>query len=199
MITVGVTGGIGSGKTTVCKEWEKLGASVVYADDLAKELMVTDDQLKQSLIDVFGEETYDSDGKLNRAHLIRHAFEEGRVGELNELVHPAVARKFQEICVEAEKAGEKMVVEEAALLLNEGRPNYFDVIVIVTSNEENRLTRVMKRDSVSKEKVIDRAQNQPNFKNLVHIADYTIDNNGSLNDLKEKSARLYKTILANHG
>ncbi len=198
MITVGVTGGIGSGKTTVCKEWEKLGAKVVYADDLAKELMVTDEKLKKSLITAFGDETYHADGKLNRPHLIRHAFEEERVEELNELVHPAVARKFLEISQQAAKDGEKMVVEEAALLLNRGRPEYFDVIVIVTSDEEDRLERVIRRDGVSKEKVLDRAEKQPDFKELTHLADYTIKNNGSLEELKVKSVQLYQTILKEH-
>lgn len=198
MITVGVTGGIGSGKTTVCKEWEKLGAKVVYADDLAKELMITNDQLKKSLIEAFGEETYDQNGKLNRPHLIKHAFEEDRVQELNELVHPAVARKFQEISREAEKAGEEMVVEEAALLLDKGRPEYFDVIVIVTGDEEGRFKRVMDRDGVSKEKVLDRAEKQTDFEKLSHLADYIIKNNGSLDELKKKSIHLYHSILSEY-
>lgn len=199
MITVGVTGGIGSGKTTVCKKWEKLGAKVVYADDLAKELMVQDNRLRNSLIKAFGEETYHEDGSLNRPHLIRHAFEEGRVEELNRLVHPAVARKFIEISQKAEKAGEEMVVEEAALLLNNGRPDHLDVVVIVRSDRENRLDRVVKRDSVSKEKVLDREAKQPDFDTLIHLADYTIENNGTLEELRERSIQLYHQILKEHG
>lgn len=195
MITVGVTGGIGSGKTTVCKEWEKLGAKVIYADDLAKELMVTDDQLKKSLIQAFGPETYNSDGSLNRPHLIHHAFKKGRVEELNKLVHPAVVRKFREISREAQVAGEKMVVEEAALLLNNGRPSGLDVIVIVRSDRSNRLERVVKRDGISREKVLDRDQKQPDFENLLHLADFSINNNGTLEQLKKKSKQLFRQIL----
>lgn len=199
MITVGVTGGIGSGKTTVCKEWEKLGAKVVYADDLAKELMVKDNRLRESLIEAFGEDTYHTDGRLNRPHLIRQAFEEGKVEELNQLVHPAVARKFVEISNEAIKAGEKMVVEEAALLLNNGRPENLDLVVIVRSDREDRLERVSKRDSVSKKKVMDRDENQPDFNNLTHLADYTIENNGTLEELRKKSIQLYHKIMQEHG
>ena len=195
MITVGVTGGIGSGKTTVCKEWEKLGAKVIYADDLAKELMVTDDQLKKSLIQAFGPETYNSDGSLNRPHLTHHAFKKGRVEELNKLVHPAVVRKFREISREAQVAGEKMVVEEAALLLNNGRPSGLDVIVIVRSDRSNRLERVVKRDGISREKVLDRDQKQPDFENLLHLADFSINNNGTLEQLKKKSKQLFRQIL----
>lgn len=195
MITVGVTGGIGSGKTTVCKEWEKQGAKVVYADDLAKELMVNDPGLRKNLVKTFGNETYYADGSLNREHLIRHAFEEGRVGELNKLVHPAVVKKFREISREAEKQGKKIVVEEAALLLNNGRPSYLDIVVIVKSDRPDRLNRVMKRDLVSVEKVIERDRNQPDFENLTHLADYIIENNGSLEELKKKSKQILKLLV----
>lgn len=195
MITVGVTGGIGSGKTTVCKEWEKLGAKVIYADDLAKELMVHDHELRKKLITTFGEDTYHQDGTLNRAHLIRHAFEGERVKELNEIVHPAVASKFKEISKKAEQDGEKMLVEEAALLLNKGRPSFLDIIVIVMSERTNRLKRVIRRDSVSEEKILERDQKQPDFESLVHLADYVVENNGTLENLKKRSIELYLTIL----
>lgn len=198
MITVGITGGIGSGKTTVCKEWEKLGAKVIYADDLAKDLMVNDSNLKDSLIEAFGEKTYLEDGSLNRPYLIQHAFEEGRVEELNRLVHPVVAKKFKEISQEAEEAGEEMVVEEAALLLNNGRPSGLDVVVIVRSDRDARMERVVHRDSVSIEKVMERDQKQPDFEDLLHLADYTIENYGTLEELRIKSNRLYHTILLKH-
>lgn len=195
MITVGVTGGIGSGKTTVCREWEKLGAKVVYADDLAKGLMVSDKRLRKKLTEAFGKETYNQDGSLNRQHLIRQAFEEGRVEQLNKLVHPAVARKFKEISKEAEQNDEKMLVEEAALLLNNGRPSFLDVIVLVTSNREHRIKRVEKRDEVPAEKVLERDKNQPDFTELTHLVDYTIENNGTLEELKEKSKQMYNLLV----
>lgn len=197
MITVGITGGIGSGKTTVCKEWEKLGAKVVYADDLAKELMIGDQALRKKLIDAFGANTYLEDGSLNRPYLIHHAFEAGRVEELNNLVHPAVALKFKEICKEAEKSGKKMVVEEAALLLNRGRPQIFDIIVIVKSDRAERVKRVVKRDAVSVKSVLERDSNQPDFNKKEHLADYIIDNNGTVEELKRKSKELFIELLAN--
>jgi len=198
MITVGITGSIGSGKTTVCKEWEKLGAKVIYADDLAKELMVSHSELKKSLIQSFGPETYHPDGTLNRPHLIRHAFEMGRVEELNSLVHPAVAQKFKEISKDAEKKGVKMLVEEAALLLNNGRPSIFDAIVIVKSDRKKRLDRVASRDSVAIESVLARDKKQPDFDKLIHLADYSIDNNGTLEELKKKSVTLFSRIIKDY-
>jgi dephospho-CoA kinase len=195
MIAVGVTGGIGSGKSTVCREWEKLGAKVVYADDLARDLMVSDPKLRKVLTEAFGKETYNKDGSLNRQHLIRQAFEEGRVEELNKLVHPAVARKVKEMSKEAERDDEKMLVEEAALLLNNGRPSFLDVIVLVTSNRENRIKRVVKRDETPAEKVLDRDKNQPDFTELAHLVDYTIENNGTLEELKEKSKQMFNLLV----
>ena len=95
MIRVGVTGGIGSGKTTLCKEWEKLGAFVVYADDLAKKLMVEDEELVKKIKSTFGDKAYDEYGSLNRQYLAQEAFEKGRVNELNNLVHPVLWKKVE--------------------------------------------------------------------------------------------------------
>lgn len=197
MIIAGVTGGIGSGKTTVCKEWEKLGVKVVFADDLAKDLMVSDPTLRDKLINTFGRETYHQDGTLNKKHLIQSAFDEGRVDELNKLVHPVVAREFSQICKRAKSSGEKMVVEEAALLLNNGRPPLFDVIVLVKSDREHRLKRVAERDGISINQVLSRDKKQPDFESLTHLVDYTIENNGSLHDLKEKSKMLFHRLIEN--
>lgn len=195
MIRAGVTGGIGTGKTTLCKEWEKLGAKVVYADDLAKELMVSDPAIRKKLTDVFGENTFREDGSLNKPHLIREAFSNNRVEELNEIVHPAVAAEFRAICNEAEKKGVEMVVEEAALLLNRGRPVGFDVIVIVTLPREKQIERVTTRDSATEEDVLKRMEKQPDFNSMRHLADIVIENRGTENEFREQARKLYKDIL----
>ena len=103
MISVGITGGIGSGKTTVASIWESLGATVVYADDLAKQLMQTDPDLKRKLSETFGEETYHSDGSLNKPHLIKEAFHKNRVEELNSIVHPAIRIEAKDLIKKAER------------------------------------------------------------------------------------------------
>lgn len=196
MIRAGVTGGIGTGKTTLCEEWEKLGAKVVYADDLAKELMVSDPVIRKKLTDAFGGNTFRLDGSLNKSHLIKEAFSNNRVQELNEIVHPAVAAEFREICEKAEKEGEKkMVVEEAALLLNRGRPEGFDVIVLVTLTREKQVERVALRDSASEEDVLSRMENQPEFSSMTHLADIVIENRGTESEFREHARKLYKDIL----
>lgn len=195
MIRAGVTGGIGTGKTTLCMEWEKLGAKVVYADDLAKELMVSDPVVRKKLTDAFGENTFREDGTLNKPHLISEAFSNNRVEELNEIVHPAVAAEFHAICDEAEKKGVKMVVEEAALLLNRGRPDGFDVIVLVTLPHEKQIERVTSRDSATEEDVLARMENQPDFSSMTHLADIEIENRGTEKEFRERARKLYKDIL----
>lgn len=194
MIIAGVTGGIGSGKTTVCKIWEKLGATVVYADDLARELMIKSKPLKKKLITLFGEETYLKDGTLNKPHLIKEAFEKGRVEELNDAVHPAVAKEFALICEKERKSGTDLVVKEAAILLNKGWPRGIDKVVLVLSNTENRIARVKKRDKTTAEDVAARIDKQPEFENLTHLADYIIHNNGSLAELEEKAREVYSDL-----
>ena len=122
MIRVGVTGGIGSGKTTFCRKWEELGAFVLYADDFAKELMVSDEKMISSIKKTFGNESYKNDGSLNRTFLAKEAFEKGRVEELNAIVHPILWEKIDQLSDQKEKEGIQVFVKEAAILLQHGRP-----------------------------------------------------------------------------
>lgn len=197
MISVGITGGIGSGKSTVARTWESLGATVVFADDLAKELMQTDQDLKQKLTDTFGEKTYATDGTLNKQHLIEEAFQKNRVEELNSIVHPAIRMEAIDLIREAEKSGADMFAYEAAILLNNGRPNYLDTVVLVASDRETRLARVAKRDAVNPADIEARMAKQPDFRSLTHLVDFTIENNGTLEELREKSISLYNKLIGN--
>lgn len=195
MKIVGVTGGIGSGKTTFCKVWEKLGAAVYYADDAAKKLMIQDDVLIKKLKEAFGEDTYHEDGSLNKSHLIHEAFEKGRVDTLNKLVHPAVANDFKIFVKKAESESKKIVVKEAALLLIGGRPKDLDFIVLIISEKGNRIERVVERDDVSDNEVENRDSKQPKFDQLIHLADYVVTNNGTKKELENIAKKLYNNIL----
>jgi len=195
MIVAGVTGGIGSGKSTLCKVWEEMGAKVVYADDLAKQLMVEDLSVKKRLVRLFGEETYTQDGALNKEHMIEEAFLKGRVEELNRVVHPAVREKFQEFIENSKKADVEVLVKEAALLLNNGRPEELDAVILVTSSKSDQIKRVQERDSVGEKNVLDRMNKQPDFESLKSYADYVINNDGTLDEFKLKSKELYLKVL----
>lgn len=195
MIVAGVTGGIGSGKSTLCRVWESLGAKVVYADDLAKQLMVEDRSVIKRLRKLFGDETYTDDGALNKEHLIEEAFLKGRVEELNSVVHPAVREKFQEIIENSKNEGVEVLVKEAALLLNNGRPEELDAVILVTSSKSDQIKRVQERDSVGEKNVLDRMNKQPDFESLKSYADYVINNDGTIDEFKLKSKELYLKVL----
>lgn len=195
MVKVGVTGGIGSGKTTVCKVWEKMGAVVVYADDLAKKLMVEDGELIENIITEFGDDSYHTDGTLNRSYLAREAFEKQKVEKLNRIVHPAVAKKIKELIERAEVQGADMFVEEAALLLAKGRPDVFDYIVIVTAEKADRVNWVKKRDKSDREEILARMRKQQSFEELMPLCDFVIENNSSVQELKRKAEDLFRKML----
>ncbi len=194
MIRVGVTGGIGSGKTTLCKELERLGAFVVYADDLAKKLMVEDEELVKNIKSVFGDEAYHSDEALNREYLAQEAFEKGRVTELNRLVHPVLWKKVEEISAQKEREGVDVFVKEAAILLQNGRPEDLDYVVLVEADEQQRTERVVERDNSDRKKVEGRISAQQDFSTLRDLADFVVTNDEGVTELKEKAGSLLKEI-----
>lgn len=195
MVKVGITGGIGSGKSTVCNVWERLGAYVINADSVAKKIMTTDELVKKEIINVFGPESYYPDGRLNRKFLAEEAFEKDRVDELNAIVHPRVPPKVASLMENAADQGYDVVVYEAALLLQNLRLDHLDHIVLVLAPEEKRTEWVKKRDEVPKEHVLERIEKQQNFDELTHLADTVIHNNGSLEELKQKAEALYRKFV----
>lgn len=192
MIRVGVTGGIGSGKSTLCKFWQEMGAFVVYADDHAKELMISDEKLITQIKETFGDAAYFEDGSLNRKFLAEQAFAKGRVEELNGIVHPRLWESIVELSDIKEREGIEVFVEEAAILLQRGRPEFLDVVVLVLSEDDERLERVMQRDQIDAQLVLDRMEKQPDYEELAPLADYLVINDGTPEQLKLKAIELFK-------
>lgn len=195
MVTVGVTGGIGSGKSTVCKIWKKMGAYVLNADDLAKQVMVSDPEIKEQLTETFGRNSFFDDGSLNKEHLAREAFEKNRVDELNAIVHPKLPMAAREKMKEAERDGYDVWVYEAALLLDNIEPGDLDYIVLVLADEEHRLKRVKQRDKSTIEEIKQRMNKQRDFEKAVDRVDYVIRNNGSLEELQNKAELTYQNFI----
>ena len=195
MVKVGITGGIGSGKSAVCNIWQSLGAYVINADDLAKDLMINNEGIKHEIISTFGEDSYHKDGSLNRKYLAEQAFEKGRVQELNAIVHPHIPTEVERLMENAEKQGIEVAVYEAALLLQNLRPEHLDYVVLVLADEDRRIKRVQQRDDVKRESVLDRINKQQDFNTLTHLADIVINNNGTLEELEEKARDVYYKFL----
>lgn len=175
MLKIGITGGIGSGKTTVCKIFELLGIPVFYADDVAKTLMVSDVLLMKQIRSAFGAESYFKDGLLNRKHIADLVFsDQEKLNLLNSFVHPAVFRAMDSWTLQQNTP---YVLKEAALLFESGSYLKNDFNVLVSADEELRISRVMKRDKVSIDKVKERIRNQMPEAEKKSKADFFIDNN----------------------
>lgn len=176
-IVVGLTGGIGSGKSTVARILSAKNIPIYIADDAAKDLYLSDPQLKAQVIAHFGSESY-VDGKLNRIHLSEIVFNsKDQLNLLNSLVHPAVARDFHS-WKEAHEA-HQILVKEAAILFESGSFLTCDYTVTVNCDEALRVQRVMERDLVTKEAVLARIQQQWTDEQRTEKADFTIVNDGS--------------------
>ena len=174
MYQLGLTGGIGSGKTLVCSILEKLGIPVYYADSGARRLMNSDAKLRNSIVEIFGAEVYNG-AILDRNLLASKVFgNQEMLEKLNAMVHPAV-RKDYSGWVESQK-GVPYVVEEAAILFESGADSLLDGSVLVYAPEALRIKRVMKRDGVDEESVRSRMIHQMDEDKKKKRADHIIYN-----------------------
>lgn len=174
MLKVGVTGGIGSGKTTVCKIFETLGIPVYAADERAKALMQTDQTLIRSIKEIFGDAAYQS-GRLNRAFIAAQVFEsKPLLAQLNSIVHPAVAQDVLRWMQQQE--GKPYMIEEAALLFESGSYKHFDKIITVVAPLSDRIARLKKRDMATDEQITARMNNQMSDEEKIKLSDFIIYN-----------------------
>lgn len=177
MLRIGLTGGIGSGKSTVAKIFESFDIPVYYADDRAKFLMHHDVDLKNGLLETFGHEVWNDEG-LNRALLAEIVFnDDEQLRKLNSLVHPAVGRDYRAWC-ETTQGEAPYSIKEAAILFETGGDREMDRVILVTAPEDVRIERVMKRDEVSEESVRSRMAKQWKDEEKIPLADHIIDNSG---------------------
>lgn len=194
MLKVGITGGIGSGKTTVCRIFETLGIPVFYADTAAKQIMVEDAILMEGIKNTFGKESYLDNGVLNNKHIASIVFNNTEeLAKLNALVHPAVFRAFDSWTA-ALPADASYVLKEAALLFESGSYQLCDLNILVVAPEKLKLDRVMQRDGVCADAVKARMDKQFTDRQKLKLADYIIQNNES-ESLIEQVLRLHQVFL----
>ncbi len=172
-LKLGVTGGIGSGKTTVCRIFNVLGIPVFDADKVAKQIMDTDKSMMLRLNSIAGNDLYLS-GTLDRIELAKLIFNNtSLLAKVNELVHPALYDLFNRWAIEQTAP---YVILEAAILFESGGAKHLDRILSVVAPVEDRITRVIKRNSLSKEQVLDRIRNQMDNESRIKLSDYVIYN-----------------------
>lgn len=190
-MTVGLTGGIGSGKTTVSAYFRKLGVPVYDSDSRARQLMEQDRGLRRSIIELLGPRAY-TGGALNRTYIASRVFEDKPLLEkLNSLVHPAVRKDFR---AWAASQHAPYILQEAAVLFENGAYRDFDRMILVTAPREARIQRVMKRDATSRESVIARMKNQWETSRKIPLADYVIEND-DLENTRLQVGRIHRELL----
>ena len=173
MIRVGLTGGIGSGKTTVAKIFELLGIPVYYADDAAKRIMNEDEELKTAIQKEFGQEAYDS-GELNRAYLSAKVFTDPLQLEiLNSLVHPATIRDAAKWMTQQKTS---YTIKEAALIFESGSAELLDYVIGVYAPSQLRIKRTMERNHLSYNEVKQRMDKQLDENMKMKLCDFVIYN-----------------------
>lgn len=188
MLTVGITGGIGSGKSTICRIFEVMEVPVFNADAEARRLQNEDPNIRSSMISLFGNEVYNDDG-LNRKLVAELVFNNKLLlDQLNKIIHPATLVAFEKW--KQDYSSNHYVIKEAAILFESKSNIGLDKIIVVSAAEELRIERIVKRDNISREQIISRMNNQLAEEERIAKADFVIVND-------EKSA-IIPQVLAVH-
>ncbi len=194
---IGVTGGMGSGQSTVADFFRKWGAKIISADKIAHQVVNKNAEVRNDIKRLFGKKVYHRNGRLNRKLLGSIVFaDESKVEKLNQIVHP---RMVEQIVNEIESARDTrkfpFVVIDAALIFEIQLENIFDEIVVVSSKISNRVNRVKERDGLEEHEIQNRIRKQIPLEEKVKWADHVIHNNGTLEQLETRTRKIYDKIL----
>lgn len=188
-LKIAVTGNIGSGKSTFCNYIESKGYKVLRADDIAKVLLVNDEDVKSDIISVFGPETF-SGKELNKKFLAEKVFADPqKVQLINSIIHPAVLKNLNEQ-FKSLLVNENFFFVEAALIFEADMEDFFDYVVLISSELRNRFKRKEKSDKYTFEEFKKREENQIKEEEKSKRADFEFKNNGSIQELEQKAELL---------
>lgn len=191
MIVVGLTGGIGSGKSTVARMFQNLGVPVYFADTEAKRIMHESSEVKKKLLSTFGEETFDQD-TLNTAYLAKMVFnDKDKLDQLNAIVHPAVEADFRNW---VSKQSVEIVVQENPLIFEKKSQSRYDKVILVTAPLEIKMERLKLRDRVTENDIKDRMKNQMKDEEKVGLADFVIVNK-ELKETEKEVLSVYQKLV----
>ena len=198
MLRVGLTGGIASGKSTVSEAFARLGAKVLDADEVAREVVLPGKPAWTKLRHTFGSEFFHPDGRLNRSKLRRLVFADPEQrSRLNAIVHPEVMReidfRFEQLTSSAEHA---VVLVDIPLLIEVGVAHRFDKVVVVYANESVQVMRLMQRDGLSREEARQALSVQIDLREKAKKADFVIDNSGTPGETQAQVEKVWQELLA---
>ncbi len=195
MIKLGITGGLGSGKSLAAEFFKEFGAIIYDADLIAKTLINENPELQERLKIVFGEEIFEKGGKLNRSMLAEAAFSSRLKQQvLNDIIHPYVLHKLEEICRHEKERGTSFLAIEASMLFEAKSEKQYDAILVVTASEETRLKRSLKRSTLTLEQIQKRMDLQMPEEDKISRADYVIYNEGTPLELKKKCRLIFDSL-----
>ena len=200
MLRVGITGGIGSGKSTVCKFFESQQVPVYYADDIATKLIDSDAGIRKKIISVFGPSSYVKTG-LNKSFIRKKVFEDKEALEkLNAITHPVIFKHFDQWCAARKKEKHPFIIKEAALIFESDSYKHLDFFVCVIAPVETRIARVVQRDGKTRKEVEQVISKQLSDEEKIKRSDIVINNPGdelllpqilALNEVLVKKSILY--------
>ena len=191
MIIIGLTGGIGSGKSTVATMFKELGVPVYDSDQRAKYLMNISKIINKQLVELLGDEAYEK-GKLNRPYIAEKVFNDSELlAELNNIVHPVVRQDFIDWTNQQDAS---YVIQETALLFENKSQDLYDEVILVTAPKEVRISRVLDRDNTTRAQVEARMNNQLEDKIKLELANFIIENI-DLERTREKVLQVHASIL----
>ena len=197
MLKVGLTGGLGTGKSTASRFFKKLGAFILDADNSAKKLIDSSNKIKKELIKEFGTDIIDSHSNINKKKLARVAFQDKEHQQrLNYVVHPhihsAIDRSFNET---RDQNNHKLFIVDAALIYESGYNTHLDYVIVVTAQLKHRMERALNRNTLTRDEILKRIDFQWSEKDKISIADFVIHNDGSESELNNQIIGLFKKLV----
>ena len=195
---IGVTGGAGSGKSSVCNRLQELGIKIISSDALAREAVAPGSTAHKKILNYFGEKVVLSDGKLNRQMLRRIIVNDGAARRsLEQFIHPEISKLMHRKIAQAEQNGDRVVAVEVPLLFELGMEKQFDLVVVVSADPNLRVKRLMDRDKVSREDAEELLNVQMPDREKEKRGGVVVSNNGSTEQLINSVDRLYEKFLKN--
>lgn len=196
MKVVGLTGGIASGKSSVSKMLADLGVMVIDLDQIAREVVEPHKPAWQEIVEYFGEEFLLSDRTIDRKALGEMVFTNPEDREkLNEITHPRIVKELFKIIEKYRREKQELVIVDAALLFETKMDGWLKPVIVVNANEEEQMKRLQDRDGYRREQTLRRIQAQMPLKDKVKLADYVIDNSGSLEDTRRQVEEIWRKIM----
>lgn len=200
MITVGLTGGIGSGKSAVSRLLAEHGAVILDADLIAREVVEPGTPALAEIVEVFGPEVLRPDGTLDRPALGARVFADpALLARLNAIVHPRVGERTAALLAEAAAAAAEVVVHDVPLLVENGMQNRYDAVVVVAASPETQLDRLLRLRGMSREEAEQRIAAQAPLTDKLAVATHVVHNDGPLEELAPQVGRLWATLREDNG